>query len=692
MESNHLTNHTYTAPTCTLVVASKDASLDRQSHPVNFSLEMEHSDVGELHRVTLQGQAQQLDNLHQLVNRYIAELVAKFPLPTTDRQQVSEPDRAVAIDPTDLPLDIYPDPRVDDGDPRSGIIKNLPGLRNSVSQSLSASTGDLQSDADDPKPSISKLLGRWQQPNRRDRRPDKSLGDKAGSSSIDSTTTPYLTESSERSVDHHFYLGDLATPASSAKLTLSAIQLFDLAAVLDEYAAEHVTTTDRSNFLNRASQDVDPTNTSRSRLPNLPTIPARTEVGQAYHRAPSSRAASFMSGIPWAVAAAFAVGLPLLLFDRNPNLLKDTTKKLKPPELATTTKATTATTPAVPDSGDSDMPTPWQAQPVQPPPSTNPLTPAQIPTAQDPGKIGLAPLPATILGSGVPTTSKVDANASSTIAPNPLTSELPNAGGSTITVTPANGIKAPAANPAKPNPSGSRKITQIGQRSIDPNNPGKVSLSTQPTLGSPAANAPTTPIPFDRAGLDEFGRIDPAIRSITPKKTNPAIKPTSAVRPNNNPQPSGASESSNPQASFEPMTPVLKNPNLIDPNQTSPEPATPQSQSVVPNQPLQSNAGGFSTDSVDNPSLEETKRYFQSKWKASNDRPNALQYVVQVKGKSGIVQSVAPQGAAATTYLQETKFIKPGQKLISPAAAGSSDKKIRVLLQPDGNVDTFIEP
>lgn len=91
------------------------------------------------------------------------------------------------------------------------------------------------------------------------------------------------------------------------------------------------------------------------------------------------------------------------------------------------------------------------------------------------------------------------------------------------------------------------------------------------------------------------------------------------------------------------------------------------------------------------PLLQESRRYFQSKWKAGSDRPNSLQYVVQV-GKSGVVRSVEPQGEAASAYLRETKFIKLGQKLVSPAAAGSSDQKIRVLLQPDGNVDTFIEP
>lgn len=99
-----------------------------------------------------------------------------------------------------------------------------------------------------------------------------------------------------------------------------------------------------------------------------------------------------------------------------------------------------------------------------------------------------------------------------------------------------------------------------------------------------------------------------------------------------------------------------------------------------------------SQDDGDTRSLEETKQYFQGKWKANIAQTNSLQYVLQVSGKSGIVRKVSPQGEAATTYLQQTKLIKLGQRLISPAAAGNSDKNIRVLLQPDGNVDTFTEP
>ncbi len=697
MESNHLTTRTYTAPTCTLIVSSKVAQRARDSeqlaNPVDFILELERSELGDLDRVTLQGQPPQLDALHQSVNNYVAELVAKFPIPTTLNRTDA------TIDSIPLPPSDRLDPR-DDRSSRSGIIKNLPGLRGSLPSSPAANADTPKFDA--AKPSISNLLGRWRKPTHPDPRATASEPNAVVEPVVNSedrsdlsSTTPYLTGASERSLDHHLYLGDLATPTSTDKLTLSAIQLFDLAAVLDEYAAEHVSA-DRPNVLSRSTLhertarpqptgNIDP---ARSHLPNLPRIPTAqtTEVGQAYYRTPR-RSASFMSGVPWAVAAALAVGVPLLLLDPNSNPLKDAASKVKIPNLTGTKKTTVATAPGTtPTKSALDrptgVPTPWQQQPVQPPANTNPIDSTKISTAQDPSKLGTAPLPDAIVGSGQ--LPKIPGTPNSAVAPNPLTAtQLP--GAATTTTKPPQVVKTPAGT--------GQTTPKIGQLPIDAGTGSKISVSDRPILVPPSgqpsvSNPPSTPIPFNRSGLDESGRIDPMNRP-NPKKTVQKVQPTPtpATKPNTALKQTPAVT---PPA-FEPFTPIPTNPNLIDPNQSSPQPTDPQPPAIVPNQPLQSNVG-FGNDPVETPSLQETKRYFQGKWKASTTQANALQYVLQVSGKSGTVRSVTPQGAAATTYLQQTKFIKAGQKLISPAAAGTSDQKIRVLLQPDGNVDTFIEP
>jgi hypothetical protein len=408
-----------------------------------------------------------------------------------------------------------------------------------------------------------------------------------------------------------------------------------------------------------------------------------------------------------------------LLLDPKPNSFKDLTSKVKMPDLEGANKAGTSKLPTQqsPKPGSSitaglptaTSPTPWQAQPVQPPSVNKPL--GGTTTSQNTNKIGVAALPEALAGrtSGqTPATGSLDGNAANSIAPNPLlpsdVNKIDNSITSATKPTPKASVKSgrdgatkvgtakPSAVPSKAQPA----TTTIGQLPIEDPTPGKLSVSSQPMLTPPAdlkpaisTNPPNNPQAPLVPGPSMSGGIDPIEpKPQSPKKTiKPKVKPTTAATRKPQATPSA---SASQQPAFEPFTPVPKNPNLIDPEQNNnPQSSDPQSQPIVPNQPLPANTGNAEPA---NPSLQETKRYFQGKWKANNSQPNSLQYVVQVSGKSGIVRSVEPQGEAATAYLQQSKLIAPGQKLISPAAAGSSDQKIRVLLQPDGNVDTFVEP
>ena len=712
MESNHLTTRTYTAPTCTLIVSSKEVQPTRtqaqQPSPVDFILELEQSDLGEIDRVTLQGQPSQLDRLQQTVNRYIAALVAKFPHPIAQIEDRAPGESTDGEPPTEIVPQPLRDPRNDnESSPRAGIIKNLPGLRDSLPLTPPNSPPGFEE-----KPSISRLLGRWQKPQSRDPQSGSTpLNSAAGATPADApvTTQPYLTGVGERSLEHQLHLGNLATPVSGSVLTLSAIQLFDLAAVLDEYTDEHVTTNDRPNVLNRNSiynrgeRASDGGVPVVPGVPNLPGMPAQQSERPAFYpiRVPR-KSSSFMSGLPWAIAAAAAVGLPLLLLDPNANPVKDLATQLKIPSL-TSTKKTTTTTKTTKDTAtktDSTAPiagatpTPWQAQPVEPPKTTvttDPTKvaiadPTKVTTTPDTSKIGIAAIPDAILSPGGTVSPTIDGTGTTaTTATKPIATNKPTPTAKTPT-KPVVAATTKTAKTAKP------ATTTIGQLPIDTDTSGKVSISTQPISVPPAFSSPTTkpatPIPFDRAGIDASGKIDPVNRSLAPKKT--ATKTTPApVLTQPKPQATKPNPAGSPNSS-DPFTPVSKNPNLIDQNSPETTP-TPQPAATVPTQPLPSNAGSFSGDVAENSSLQETKRYFQGKWKASTNQVNALQYVLQVNGKSGVVRAVAPQGEAATTYLQQTKFIKPGQKLL-PAAAGGGEQKIRVLLQPDGSVDTFIEP
>jgi hypothetical protein len=232
--------------------------------------------------------------------------------------------------------------------------------------------------------------------------------------------------------------------------------------------------------------------------------------------------------------------------------------------------------------------------------------------------------------------------------------------------------------------------------------PGKISIAKQPIALPPDLTAGkinpapiNTQIPFTPPEIQVAERVNPRPVEPAAKKKLPKAKvppKVVAVAKSKTPKPVPVLT---PEPVVEPFSPS-PNPNLINPiPPTSGEGANiQQNPPAFPEQQPQPNIGRnpSTADPFDSPSLKETKRYFQGKWQADPNQPNSLQYVVRVSGKSGLVQTVSPQGEPATEYLKKTKLVRPGDRLISPAAAGRSDQKIRVVLQPDGTVDAFGEP
>lgn len=798
MESDHLTTRTYTALTCKLIVSttnnqqpgvrSSGQSQTPQQTPVDFTLQFDRSDSGDLGHITVQGNLLQLNLLQQIVSAYITELVAKFPLPNMNNYTISDSISSATINPeisspeidTENSIDRRLDPNNNPQPTQSGLMNNLPGLRNISAQSLGATNLDAQTNSAATS-GISKLFGGWNKSSGKKSKKTKQkhtpLGADAGVKSgfgkrevedlaaakagnQQSPTTPYLT-GNERSLDRQLHLGDLANSSSGDTITLSPIQLFDLSTVLDEYAVEEVATSkqERSVTLSRAnipgnnpdrSIDIDATTASLSRLPNLPRIASGSiggsQTSQVFNRTrtPSRTrpSVSLLSVIPWAAAAAVAVGVPVLLFDSKPNPLKDATSKVKMPDMEGVKKTVTAAmSPPIVDPEPTNATTPkqWNEQPVEAPktnltpivpstqqPSANPnaaSTGIQSPLPNNPpintgiqptqanSQIGTAPLPSTLEGKtspAIPATTGIPAQntkpgllttlprngAKSGIAPNPLSagqfpSDIIGLGSPTKLLRSAT---KPGQKPAiSATPESITKHTGSHSKLSPAIKPGTVSVSTQPILlpsdlpgiGIDSSNSSQMPVGSDITKSNRAG-------SKTTKKANPTAAAKSAK--SNSGIPTGVGVVSQPL--FEQGTPVPANPNFIDPvkPQTGGNDSDVQNLPIVPAPVFPTNtSGNWPSDVIDSPAIQATRTYFQSKWKPSSNQQNPLQYVVQINGKSGLVRSVAPQGAAATTYLNQSKIIKAGQKLVSPAAGGT-DQKIRVVLQPDGNVDSFMEP
>jgi hypothetical protein len=399
----------------------------------------------------------------------------------------------------------------------------------------------------------------------------------------------------------------------------------------------------------------------------------------------------------------------------------------------------------------ANLPKPWEAQPVVPP--TNPAAIAS-PIPQPPAGangIGIAPLPPTIAnipeqpmptsgdsGAAMASVPPQQAKTASGIAPNPLGAAPMPQGLDSPQAQPQLPVTTAKANipviPVVTQPKATKLTTAVVSKSKDakptavasnskgtvsivgsidrtakatkiktvsPKQNNQLSVSSQPMalpqgIGAMSNEPPLTPPPFPAAKVVKPAQIAPVkqYKKVVKAKAKPiVIAKKSVVTPIANPV---ARKAVNTVAKKAVRVIPLQTPEPISApefnNPSIPESTVPQVVPPIVTEPqLQSN-NNRNNDSFDNPSLNETKRYFQSKWRADLNQSSPLQYVVQFNPKSGVVQSVDPQGEASTTYLKKTGVIKTGQKLVSPITSGEGDQKIRVLLQPDGNVETFIEP
>jgi hypothetical protein len=679
MALNNSNKHTYKAPTCVLNIESQDrSSQQNRADVVDFTLHLDDPDSSRSEHVTLQGSWQQLNSLQQVTSEYIAELVARFPLPTiNDRSpKFNEPESPSTDRSTTSEHQLNPPDR--DREHNLEISTNESELEDQFSEESVSPAGlfSLQS--------VSKLLGHGDdRPQGKPNFRQQPLKDPAISSN---TPQPPTLIGGESSLDHKLHLGDLATPKSGAVLTISAIQLFDLATVLDRCCADEVNvnnpqqieakTPDRSIGLSPANASVnasidseptesDITTSSLSRLPNLPKLPAAEPEQDRGHRRRRSRSGGFKSAIPWAAAAAIAVGGTFLLLNKSSNPPKQSADKVTAPTTAQSPNPT-----AVGSAGTSSqpaptaaLPAPWQAQPVQPP-QHNPTLPAPSPqqpqNQADSSKIGLAPLPPSILGiaSPVPQTAVNQSKTRSTATT------------STPSLSPKNTTLIPPTTTTRPGNSGKPSVSQPLPILQD--------QPATPTIRRSIVNQN----PLQRQGNNPGRKVNPNLINPEDRQEN---TPITGNNSQSNLPTSGSKENGiTPLPKIDPRA-LPVNPNIIaSPTESSTPP-------VIPQQPLPSNVDRVGPNAAENPSLQQATRYFQSKWKAAPNQVSSLQYVLEVNGKTGVVQNIDPQGEAATNYLKQSKMIKPGQKLVAPIA-NADNQKIRVLLQPDGNVETLIEP
>jgi len=249
--------------------------------------------------------------------------------------------------------------------------------------------------------------------------------------------------------------------------------------------------------------------------------------------------------------------------------------------------------------------------------------------------------------------------------------------------------------------------------------PAPPSPIATPTVPPSLANAPTVPPPKPVTPPAPSTRSSSPVPSpqrqeidITPPPQRPAAQPaprTAASRstppspptqPNRPPAPSSTtSGASRPQAQTTPP-PLPIFPPINVPPTTSGRPEVMNTPSVATRggspsidtepSPLGSNddaATGRLFDSI--PQVAQARKYLQQRWQPPEDMTKALEYRLFI-APDGSIERMIPLGQTSQVHIEQTGIPLVGEPFVSPVQ-GDKTPTIRVVLNPDGQVETFLE-
>lgn len=100
-------------------------------------------------------------------------------------------------------------------------------------------------------------------------------------------------------------------------------------------------------------------------------------------------------------------------------------------------------------------------------------------------------------------------------------------------------------------------------------------------------------------------------------------------------------------------------------------------------------ATDLSRTGVEIPQTNEVQSYFQARWQPPENLGETLEYRLTL-GANGAVEQITPLGDAAGIYIDRTNMPLLGDQFVSPLTPYQR-AMVRVVLAPDGRVQTFLE-
>lgn len=225
------------------------------------------------------------------------------------------------------------------------------------------------------------------------------------------------------------------------------------------------------------------------------------------------------------------------------------------------------------------------------------------------------------------------------------------------------------------------------------NNSNTISQRTQPSPTPPPAvppppppgstplppPIPTVPIPSNLPSIEPPPSMSPG---AVPKSSQPAENPQVAVNPAPVPTPN-QSIVVQPRSSSAKQTTIGQAESKSDTSSTGED--TSKTNSAPTAESQQPSETAFDTI----PQVAEVRSYFQQRWQPPKGLKQSLQYTL-ILNSDGSIRGSLPRSQVAETYVDRTPIPLANEPFVSAVEDGGNPK-IRVVLDPSGDVETFLE-
>ncbi len=453
-------------------------------------------------------------------------------------------------------------------------------------------------------------------------------------------------------VVHDLFLGTLATEQTGQAIHLSSLQLFDLGTALDEYTAD-VVGLPREKGSNWLKQ---------------PPLWAKTVAVVAVSLGLATAGLKLVERQYAQMAAPAAPQQPVALQPPPP---APPAPPAPPPDVLGAPVLKLPKDGAMPPTPEPATGAVASKLPTIPVPAASVPAPLKMPAGSASGPVALtprssppAPARVAIVPNSAPAVPK-------TVAPVPPPTSIH---------VPAPVLPAPAVETAPHQtvpPAAATEGAVIPTPAVPPVAVREPEAAPSPSAPPAAGNSDPAPALPPIPGLPDF---EPAVRSQLPEASAPGSGEAPHPRagaPASGETPQPAPHSTSPPASTSELTQL-------------PAPHSPLPEAGASGETAKQAEAQTGTTSQEMPQLAEAMNYFAQRWKPPLGLKEPLEYTISVNA-DGSVGQIIPRGQASYQFVESTGMPLMNQPFVSPVKGGEP-VRIRVLLKPDGAVQTLVEP